>query len=33
MASVPAETKKGFLLILGVIAGLYVANLVLRRLP
>lgn len=31
--AIPAESKKGFLLILGVIAGLYVANLVLRRLP
>jgi len=33
MASIPAESKKGFLLILGVVAGLYVANLILRRLP
>ena len=33
MVSVPAESKKGFLLILGVVAGLYVASLVMRRLP
>lgn len=33
MAAIPAEAKRGFLVVLGVVAGLYVANLVLRRLP
>jgi hypothetical protein len=28
-----SEAKKGFLLVLGAMAGLYVASLVLRRLP
>lgn len=33
MAGIPAESKKGFLLILGIVAGLYVASKVIGRLP
>ena len=33
MPSIPAESKKGFLLILGIVAGLYVASKIMGRLP
>jgi hypothetical protein len=33
MATIPADTKRGFYVVIGILVALYVGNLVLKRLP
>jgi hypothetical protein len=33
MSTIPVESKKAFFFILGAVAGIYVASLILRKLP
>jgi hypothetical protein len=33
MAAIPSEAKKGFLIVIGILAALYVGSLVIGRLP
>jgi hypothetical protein len=33
MVAIPADAKKGFLLVIGVLAALYIGSLVIGKLP